>query len=82
MCREVARLPRLVVGEEREAALVGPAAAVSVGEIIDNPARYLARGASTASRSAAELTTLALMRMASNDPEAAAGQLGDRKSVV
>jgi len=59
-------------------ALVGPAASVSVGELIDSPARYLARSASTASRSAAELTTLALMRMASNDPEAAAGLLAER----
>jgi len=59
-------------------ALVGPAASVSVGELLDSPARYLARGASTASRNASELTTLALIRMAANDPEAAAGQLNDR----
>ena len=59
-------------------ALIGPAASVSVGDVIDNPARYLARGASTASRNAAELATLALMRMASNDAEAAAGQLEQR----
>jgi soluble lytic murein transglycosylase len=59
-------------------ALVGPAAAVSAGELIDSPARYLARGASTASRNASELTTLALMRMATNDPDAAAGLLNDR----
>ena len=59
-------------------ALVGPAATVSAGEIIDSPARYLARGAASSSRSASELTTLALMRMASNDPDAAAGLLNDR----
>jgi soluble lytic murein transglycosylase len=59
-------------------ALIGPAASVSVGELLDSPARYLARGASTASRNASELTTLALIRMAANDAEAAAGQLNDR----
>jgi soluble lytic murein transglycosylase len=59
-------------------ALVGPAASVSVGELLDSPARYLARGASTASRNASELTTLALIRMAANDPEAATGLLNDR----
>jgi soluble lytic murein transglycosylase len=60
------------------AALVGPAAVSAVGELTDNPARYLARGASTSDRDASELTTLALMRMASNDPDAAAGQLAAR----
>lgn len=60
------------------AALIGPEAATGVNELIDNPARYLARGASASSRAAAELTTLALMRMASNDPDAAAGQLTER----
>ena len=60
------------------AALVSPAAAVSMGEIIDSPARYLIRGASASGRDATELTTIALMRMASNDPDAAAGQLNDR----
>ena len=59
-------------------ALASPAAAASLGEIIDNPARYLARSAVTTSRNAAELTTLAVMRMAWNDPDAAAGQLTDR----
>ncbi len=57
------------------AALVSVTAASAVGEIIENPARYLVRNASAANRNAAELSTLALMRMASIDPDAAAGQL-------
>ncbi len=61
------------------AGLVSSAATVAVSTMTDNSARYLTtRGASVASREAAELTTLALMRMASNDPEAAAGQLNAR----
>ena len=59
-------------------ALVSVAAASAVSELIENPARYLARNGSAANRSAAELTTLALMRMASNDADAAAGQLDAR----
>ena len=60
------------------AALVSVAAATGVAELTESPARYLSRSASAANRSAAELTTLALMRMASNDPDAAAGQLNER----
>jgi len=60
------------------AALVSVSAASAVGELAENPARYLARQASTANRNAAELATLALMRMASNDPDAVAGQLDSR----
>jgi soluble lytic murein transglycosylase len=60
------------------AALVSVSAASAVGELAANPARYLARRASTANRHGAELTTLALMRMASNDPDAAALQLDTR----
>jgi soluble lytic murein transglycosylase len=58
--------------------LVNPAAAKSLDDVLDSPARYLARGATAIGRANAELTTLALMRMASNDPDAAAGLLGDR----
>ncbi len=60
------------------AALVGPAVTVSMGQLIDSPARYLARGAASSSHNASELTTLALMRVATNDPDAAAGLLNDR----
>ena len=60
------------------AALIDPAAAISVGELNDNPARYLARKASAAGRTQAELATLALMRIAANDPDTAAEQLSAR----
>ncbi len=59
-------------------ALLGPGVAKSFDQLIDNPARYLARGASTDDRNGAELTTLALARIAATDPDAAAFQLGDR----
>jgi soluble lytic murein transglycosylase len=60
------------------AALISVAAANAVNEMTDSPARYLLRNASAANRGAAELTTLALMRMATNDPEAAVGLLNER----
>ena len=60
------------------AALVSVAAASAVNEIVDSPIRYLARRATAANRTGAELTTLALMRMASSDPEGAARQLDER----
>ena len=58
--------------------LVQPNAAKSLDDVLDSPARYLARRATASGRANAELTTLALMRMASNDPDAAAGLLADR----
>ena len=60
------------------AALVSVNAATAVSELTDNPARYLARNASAVGRTSAELATLALMRVAASDPDAAATQLGDR----
>jgi len=60
------------------AVLISVAAGAAVNELTDSPARYLARNASTLNRNAAELTTLALMRMASSDPDAAATLLNDR----
>lgn len=59
-------------------ALLSPTAAGSVGELNDNPARFLAKSASAATRPSAELATLALMRLASNDPDAASLQLNER----
>ena len=59
-------------------ALLSTDAASRVGELADNPARYLAKSAAASSRPAAELATLALMRLAANDPEAAALQLDER----
>jgi soluble lytic murein transglycosylase len=60
------------------AALVSVDAATAVGELTDNPARYLARKATAARGSAAELTALALIRVAANDPDSAAQMLNDR----
>ena len=60
------------------AGFVSPAAATAVNELADNPARYLARKASADKGSAAELATLALMRLADNDAQAAALQLKER----
>jgi soluble lytic murein transglycosylase len=60
------------------AALISIAAATAVSELTESPARYLARNASAANRSAAELTTLALMRLAATVADAAAGLLNDR----
>jgi soluble lytic murein transglycosylase len=59
------------------AGFVSPAAATAVGELVDNPARYLARKAGNGA-SSAELATLALMRLAAKDPPAAALQLNER----
>ena len=58
--------------------LMSAEAASSVNELAENPARYLAAKASVSSRTGAELTTLALIRMAGNDPDAAVGQLNAR----
>ena len=60
------------------AVLISLAAGSAVTELAENPARYMTRSASAVSRTNAELTLLALMRMASNDPEAASGQLNER----
>ena len=60
------------------ATLVSLAAGNAVGELSDSPARYLAKNASAANRTAAELTTLALMRLASTDADSAAAMLNDR----
>ncbi|MEO5697935.1 MAG: transglycosylase SLT domain-containing protein [Burkholderiaceae bacterium] len=60
------------------AALVNEAAARAVGELTDNPARYLARNGTTATRQGAELTALALVRMATKDLDVAVAQLTER----
>ncbi|MDQ6629058.1 MAG: lytic transglycosylase domain-containing protein, partial [Pseudomonadota bacterium] len=60
------------------AVLLGPGIAASVGELLDSPARYLARKASATTRSDAELAVLALMRLAASDSESAAALLADR----
>ena len=59
-------------------ALLGPAAAEGMDAVFDNPARYLARKAGTANRTEAELSTIALMRLAANDLDAATLALNTR----
>jgi soluble lytic murein transglycosylase len=58
--------------------LVNAAATKTLDEVIDSPARYLAHAATGSGRTGAELTALALMRMASNDADAAAALLNER----
>ncbi|MFZ2649365.1 MAG: transglycosylase SLT domain-containing protein [Burkholderiaceae bacterium] len=64
------------------AVLISVAAANQVNELAGKPARYLSRKGGAASRQEAELTALALMRLAGSDAEAAARQLGDRWDAV
>ena len=60
------------------AVLISVSAASQVNEMNDNPARYLSRKGGATSRQDAELTALALMRVASSDSDAAARQLNER----
>ncbi|MCW7539310.1 lytic transglycosylase domain-containing protein [Aquabacterium sp. A7-Y] len=55
--------------------LIGTEPAGRFDELYDNAARYLARKASSRNRTEAELATLAIVRIAAADPEAAAAQL-------
>jgi soluble lytic murein transglycosylase len=59
-------------------ALVTPSVLAAFDELVDSPARYLTKNAAAGGRAGAELATLALMRMASNDPDAAASLLASR----
>ena len=65
-------------GARQAAALVSENAAIGVAELSDSAARYLAKKASTATRTEAELTALALARLASTDSDAAADLLVQR----
>jgi soluble lytic murein transglycosylase len=56
-------------------ALLGSAVGQAVGELIDKPQAYLAAHPRPRAGTAQELALLALMRLAGNDPEYAAGQL-------
>ena len=60
------------------AGLVSAEAESAVANLAENSTRYLQRSASSATRTSAELTTLALMRLGTADPEAAAAQLTER----
>jgi soluble lytic murein transglycosylase len=62
-------------------ALVAPDAAAAVGEINANPVRYLTSRTIAAGNTRKELATLALIKMASNDAEAAAGAMESKWSV-
>jgi soluble lytic murein transglycosylase len=61
--------------------VVSPESAAAVSEINANPARYLSARATAAGSVRKELVTLALIKMASNDAEAAAGALENKWSV-
>jgi soluble lytic murein transglycosylase len=57
------------------AALLGDEPAKAVGQIFDNPARWLAQRKPSAQPEDRQLRTVAVIRLAASDPEAAAGQL-------
>ena len=59
-------------------ALIDPALARSFDTLVADPARYLARQAAARPRPAAELSALALMRLAANDLDAATASLNSR----
>jgi soluble lytic murein transglycosylase len=60
------------------AALAAPPLEQQVAKALDKPALYLNAGATTGNRTQAEVTTLALIRMAANEPDMAATQLTDK----
>ncbi|MEO8523116.1 MAG: transglycosylase SLT domain-containing protein [Caldimonas sp.] len=60
------------------AGLLGPTIAASVGDVVDGPAKYLARRPPVATRADAELAALALTRLATTDGESVAALLVDR----
>jgi soluble lytic murein transglycosylase len=57
------------------APLLGAATAAAIGEVLDQPARFLKRRLLEPSGQRQELATLALMRLAGTDPDAAAAEL-------
>ncbi len=63
---------------QQAAALLDDDIGARVKALSDDPVRFLVRKASSQGRTNAELATLALMRMAANDPDAAAGELERR----
>ena len=60
------------------AGLISDAVAAAMAEIVDSPVRYLAKKASTATRTDAELATAALTRLGAADNDSAATLLNDR----
>ncbi len=61
--------------------IVAPDLASAVGELNASPAKFLAGRATAPSRARKELVTMALVKMAIADPEAAAAQLDSKWSV-
>ncbi|MFT3817946.1 MAG: transglycosylase SLT domain-containing protein [Rubrivivax sp.] len=57
------------------AALLGPSTAAAIGEVLDQPARFLKRRLVEPSGQRQELAVLALMRLAASDPDAAQAAL-------
>ncbi|MGI9152811.1 MAG: lytic transglycosylase domain-containing protein, partial [Rubrivivax sp.] len=57
------------------ASLLGDEAAKAVGQIFDNPARWLAQRKPSSQPEDRHLRTVAVIRLAASDPDAAAGQL-------
>jgi soluble lytic murein transglycosylase len=60
------------------AALAAPTLQTQVANAVDKPALYLNAGATTISRTQAEVATLALIRVAANEPDVAAALLSDK----
>jgi soluble lytic murein transglycosylase len=60
------------------AALIGPDIAAAVSDLMKNPQQALKRGITAREGVSVELATLALLRLARNEPEAAAEQLDSR----
>ncbi len=60
------------------AGLLGPGVAAALGEILDSPTRYLTKKATAGNRTDAELTSVALSRLAVSDGDAAIALLGGR----
>ena len=61
--------------------MISPDAADQIGDMVDNPARYLSKHVIAASKVSKEWVVLALIRMASNDADAAAAVLENHWSV-
>ncbi len=70
--------PRLA---RQAAEIIAPAAGASVDEISNNPARFLKKRAVALARTTKETVVLALIRMATNDPEAAASVMENHWTV-
>jgi soluble lytic murein transglycosylase len=60
------------------APLIDKQAAIEVGELLDNPVRYLRRRSGQSTAQQTELALLAIVRTATSDPDAAAGLMDER----